>query len=168
METEKDQQLASYLFEGNVFDAFLDQELRAKLISVIRNGVIRVLITDLTYQDLDATRDTARHDQLLEALEEIGPEMTGNIAILIDPELPRSRPTYPGEYTMPVGQESWELYLRLNGDQRADARQAVNAHNARATLVTSDRPLARRARTENIDAVTRDEFIEYLRSLPTS
>lgn len=151
-------QAKKFLLEGCAFDPLLDDErLRERVIEVVRRGLVTLLVTELTYQDLRAIRDDARRKELLAILEQMSPLVVGVPAVLVDPGAKRARPTYPGA-VYPVGEEDAVLLRRLGVSQRADARQAVAAHWAEACLVTDDQTLVRRARAEAIRAISTCEF----------
>lgn len=158
-----------FLLEGCAFDPLLDDvALREQVMKAGRLGLVSVLVTDLTHQDLMAIRDLARRRELLELVEKLSPLVVGLPAVLVDPSLKRARATYPGD-VYPVDDEDVLLLRRLGVSQRADARQAVAARWADACLVTEDQTLIRRARAETICAVSSAEFaIEIRRMLGKS
>lgn len=149
-----------FLLEGCAFDPLLeDPETLDLVINAVERGLIQLLVTDLTYQDLKAIQNRERRARLLGLLEALSPETVGLPAVLVSDRLKRARPSYPGTI-YPVGEETGSLLERLRVSHRADARQAVAAHWAGAHLVTDDAALVRRARAEGIQAMTTREFAE--------
>lgn len=147
-----------FLLEGCAFDPLLDDPgLLARLMNATRRGLIKLLVTDLTHQDLTAIRDDQRRADLLRVLRELSPETVGLPAVLVRDAVKRARPLYPGTI-YPVGEETGALLERLGVSHRADARQAVAAQWADACLVTSDVALIRRATSEGIRAQTTEQF----------
>ncbi|GGK70926.1 hypothetical protein [Ornithinimicrobium pekingense] len=151
-------QVERFLLEGCSFDPLLDdEEQRERVLEADRRGLVMLLVTELTYQDLWAIKDDARREKLLAIVEQMSPLVVGLPAVVVDPGTKRARPTYPGA-VYPVGEEDALLLRRLGLSQRADARQAVAAHWAGACLVTDDQTLVRRARAEAIHAMSTSEF----------
>lgn len=157
--TKRHEDIRSFLLEGCAFDHLLEEAgARARVVQGVERGLVKLFVTDLTYQDLRAIKDVDRRNRLLGIVEEIAPEMAGLPAVLVNPHAKRARPSHLGTI-YPVGEDAAELLRRLGVSQRADARQAMAAHWAGATLVTNDEALVRRSQAEGISAMTAPDFV---------
>lgn len=151
-----------FLLEGCAIDPLLDDPSFAKLVAdLTHNRCITVYITDLTLQDIMAIPDHECRAQLQNVISTLDTESAPLPAVLVSEEPRHARPTYPGE-VYPVSQEDWELLNRLKVDDRADARRALAAKWCDATLVTNDKRLIKRARDQNIDAITTTQWRTHL------
>lgn len=154
-----------FLLEGCALDPLLDDpDLLVRIVEARRRGLIELFSTDLTRQDLRATPTVERRERLLAVLDRLSPLAAGVPAVLVGSEAKRGRPTYPGNI-YPVGQESGDLLDQLGLSARADARQALAAHWAKAVLVTDDRALIRRCLANGIQAMTTGEFAHEINLL---
>jgi hypothetical protein len=118
-----------FLLEGCAFDPLLhDADLLARLKDATQRGLIKLLVTDLTYQDLNAIKDDRRRADLLRVVAKLSPETVGLPAALVIDAVKRARPSYPGG-DLSCGQETGELLERLGVSHRGPMRVRLSRLN---------------------------------------
>jgi len=155
-----------YLLESNALDYLSENpDVVDLIVEASAQDKLVLLVTQLTIDDLNQIPDAVwRAD--LQALFDRLPVEQAPIAAFLIPDVPRARPTYPGEAVYPASDDQARLFQVPGGDHRADARQAISAKAAGATLVTSDASLVRKALAHGISALSAADFAAEVRVIP--
>ena len=154
-----------YLLEGCAVDPLLNDQAFLKLVvSLRKESLIDIFVTDLTFDDIDHIQNEERRLALRAVIAQIDPENAFYPAVLVGEGHKRNRPTLTG-HVVTLSEETMQLLHRLKHDGRADARQVVAAKMIDATLVTNDQGLIRRALSEGINAITTEQWRAELEEL---